>query len=351
MRPLRTLFRGQRLGQLVPLVSLATLGVIAVLALAGEPPPVATFPEPPRVAPLPAPDLGLGSATLTGVVVDGGGRPLADAGLVVLLERRAAWTWTDAEGRFTLDELPERTVEVAIVARGFEPAQVAAVPGPTPVRLTVSRRIDPAPELPGLAAQGLVGRVTFTPLETPAEGYEVAFLPVLGVERIDAGRPARARVGEDGSYHVPDLAPGEYEVLLLPPESRGGTWPNLLAGADGAAPRHEHPAPGEGPTDSELDPLELDLRSRAGALGGRLSDPRRSGGATWLSGALVRVEPLDAAGRPEPARLLWTVSDAEGAWSVRHLPAGRYRVTLAAGDERRERDVIVRERARVDPDL
>lgn len=339
------------LGALVPYGALVALTVIVILAFAGEPPPTATFPEPPEIAPLPRPDLGLGEATLTGVVQDQGGRPVGDAGLVVVLERRVAWTWTDVEGRFHLAELPARTLDVAIVARGFEPARVAALPGPARVRLVLTRKIAPPPDVPGLTAKDLVGQVAFTPLETPGEGYEVALLPALGLDRIDAGFPARARVDADGRYSVAGLAPGEYEVLLLPPEARGGTWPNLLAGADGVAPRHEHPAPGQGPTESEGDPVRLDLRSRAGAVGGRLSDRRRSGGATWLGGALVEVFPLDEDGAPDLARVLWTRSDAEGAWTVRHLPAGRYRVTLAAGAERRERDVIVRERARVDPDL
>jgi hypothetical protein len=284
-------------------------------------------------------------------VVDGGGRPVADAGLVVLHGARIAWTWTDQDGRFRLRELPDAAVDVALVARGFEPARVAALPGPGEARLVLARRIDPAPELPGLTALDLCGQVEFTSLEDPGEGYEVALLPVLGLERIDSGMPRRVRVAADGTFVVPDLLPGEYELSLLPPEARGGTWPNLLTGPDGNAPRHVQPSPGEGPTEDAGDPLRIELRSRAGSLAGRLSDRRRSGGATWLGGAVVRVEPLDEAGVPDPVRVLWTVSDAEGGFSVRHLPAGRYRVSLAAGIERRERDVIVRERARIDPDL
>jgi hypothetical protein len=335
----------------LPPAALVALGVVLVLALASESPPAASFPEPPVLDPLPRPDLGVGPAELTGVVVDGGGRPVADAGLVVLHGARIAWTWTDRDGRFRLTELPDRAVDVALVARGFEPARVAALPGPGEVRLVLARRIDPAPELPGLGALDLGGRVEFTSLETPAEGYELALLPVLGLERIDSGLPRRVRVAEDGTFIVEELLSGEYELVLLPPDARGGHWPNLLAGPDGSAPRHEHPAPGGGPTEDADDPVRIELRSRAGSLAGRLSDRRRAGGATWLGGAVVRVEPLDDAGRPDPVRVLWTVSDAEGGFAVRHLPAGRYRVSLAAGAERRERDVIVRERARIDPDL
>jgi len=337
--------------RLLPTASLVALGVVLVLAWASKSPPAASFPDPPVRAPLPRPDLGRGPLELVGVVVDGGGRPIADAGLVVLHGAQIAWTWTDRDGRFRLAELPDQAVDVALVARGFEPARVAALPGPGEVRLVLARRIDPAPELPGLAALDLGGQVEFTSLETPAEGYELALLPVLGLERIDSGMPRRTRVGADGQFVVEDLLPGEYELLLLPPDARGGQWPNLLVGPDGSAPRHEHPAPGAGPTEDAGDPVRIELRSRAGSLAGRLSDHQRAGGATWLGGAIVRVEPLDEAGRPDPVRVLWTVSDAEGGFAVRHLPAGRYRVSVAAGAERRERDVIVRERARIDPEL
>jgi len=335
----------------LPTAALIALGVVLVLALVSKSPPAASFPDPPVLAPLPRPDLGLGTAELVGVVVDGGGRPVADAGLIVLHGVRIAWTWTDANGSFRLTELPDQAVDVALVARGFEPARVAALPGPGEVRLVLAHRIDPAPELPGLTALDLGGRVEFTSLETPAEGYELALLPVLGLERIDSGMPRRVRVAEDGTFVVEGLLPGEYELLLLPPDARGGHWPNLLAGPDGNAPHHDHPAPGSGPTEDASDPVRIELRSRAGSLAGRLSDRRRAGGATWLGGAVVRVEPLDEVGRADPVRVLWTVSDAEGGFRVRHLPAGRYRVSLAAGAERRERDVIVRERARIDPDL
>lgn len=339
------------LARVIPFAALVVLAVLVVLALAGSPPPVASFAEPPDVAPLAPPDLRLGTATLAGVVVDGAGRPIADAGLLVVDAGRLAWTWTDIEGRFVLTEVPATTLDVALVARGFEPARVSANPGPTPARLVMGRRIDTAPDLPSLAALDVAGRVAFTSLESAEAGYELAFLPVLGLERIDSGLPRRTRVEADGSYRIAGLAPGEYEVHLLPPEARGGVWPNLLVGADAAAPRHEQPAPGGGVTEGEHDPVRLDLRSRAGCLAGRLSDRRRAGGASWLGGAVVRVEPLDVDGRHDPVRVLWTVSDAEGGWTVRHLPAGRYRVSLAAGAERRERNVVVRERARVDPDL
>jgi hypothetical protein len=319
--------------RIVPCLGLAALGAVVLVAVTSAPPPVASYPEPPPPAALPAPATGLGTATLTGTVLDVAGRPVADAGLVVLYGGRLAWAWSDAEGRFTLRDVPLGSFDVAVVARGFEPSRLATTSGGAPARLVLTRRIDPAPELPTLDALDVQGRVEFSPIESPADGYEVAFLPVLGLHRLDSGFPRRARVAPDGSFEVPALAPGEYEVLLLPPEARGGLWPNLLAGADGSTPIHEQP-----PVSADPDgraPIQLPLQSRAGALSGRLSDPRPSGAARWLEGALVRVEPYDGRdGAKDPTRVLWAVSDAEGAWSIRHVPAGNYEVSLTAGAHR-----------------
>lgn len=348
MRPLRWLRR------YVPWAALTTLAVLALLAALGQPPPLVGFPAAPELPPLPRPDLGLGPATLHGTVVDEAGRTVADAGLLVLVGGRLFWTWSGGAGEFRLAGLPrDQPLEVAVVARGFEPAQLAATAGAAPARLTLQRRIDQSPVLPGLAALDLRGEVRFSPLESAAEGYEVALLPVLGLERLDAGFPRRVPVDAEGRFAVPALAPGEYEVLLLPPEARGAGWPNLLAGPDGAAPRHEQPAPDtpEAAAEGPGEPLRLELRSRAGAVQGRLADRRRAGGASWLAGAVVRLEPIDARGEVDPTRVLWAVSDADGGYRLRHVPPGRYRVSLAAGAERRVRDVLVRELTSVDPDL
>ncbi len=353
---------GRLIRRHLPGAALTTLAVLALLAALGEPPPLAGFPAAPAVPPLPRPDLGLGQSELSGRVTDDSGRPVADAGLVVLVAGRLFWTWSDGAGAFRLAGLPSgpqsgpqpgQPLEVAVVARGFEPAQLAATPGPEPVVLVLPRRIDPSPVLPGLQALDLRGEVRFSPLESPAEGYEVAFLPVLGLERLDAGFPRRVAVDAEGRFAVPALAPGEYEVLLLPPEARGATWPNLLAGPDGTAPRHEQPAPGspEAGAEGPSDPLRLELRSRAGAVQGRLADRRRAGGASWLAGAVVRLEPIERDGEVAPARVRWAVSDTDGGYLLRHVPPGRYRVSLAAGAERRVRDVLVRELTSVDPDL
>jgi len=344
-------FRQRLLTRWIPLVSLTLLSALVLRAMTSSPPPLAAFPEPPEIAPLPVPDLALGAATLRGVVVDTTGRPIVDVGLVALLETRVAWTWTDSDGRFVLTEVPARTLELATLARGFEPTRLTAAPGPSEVQLVLTRRIDAPPELPSLAALALAGRVTFTPLEDADGDYELALLPVLGLDRIDSGLPSRAPVARDGSFWFEALPPGEYEVLLLPPEARGGTWPNLLENSAGMAPRHTQPAPGGAATEGPQDPIALDVRSRAGGLEGRLSSRSKSGTATWLAGALVQVEPTDSLGVPIPSRVVWTTSDAEGAYRLRHLPPGRYRVLLAAGEERRERAVLIGERALVNPDL
>ncbi|MEZ6015514.1 MAG: carboxypeptidase-like regulatory domain-containing protein [Planctomycetota bacterium] len=337
--------------RIIPYASLLWLAVLVVLAFASKSPALAPFSTPPALPPLASPDLGLGAATLAGVVVDPSGRAVPDAGLVALAGKRVRSTWTDREGRFTLTRLPEGALDLAVIAQGFEPNRTSVTPGPDPVRVELGRAIRPAPMLPGLAALDLVGKVAFTPLETPAEGYELALLPVLGVERIDAGAPRRTLVAPDGTYRVPRLAPGEYEVLLLPPDARGGLWPNLLTGADLNPLRHDHPAPPTEELATEFEPVRLDLHSRAGSLEGRLTDRRRARGAAWLGGALVRVEPIGANGEPDPVRVVWAVSGEDGAWSVRHLPPGRYHIALAAGEERRDVDVIVREQQRVRSDL
>lgn len=170
--------------------------------------------------------------------------------------RAVRWAWTDSLGRFHLDGLTSgQPLVLVVLAADHMPATFDVELGPgVPVDDLVWTLPDPIAEveaLPALEFGDLEGRVRRPLGERGTAGLEVLLRPLevsLSPDGDDeamaylAGRiERRATVDASGSYTVPALAAGFYEVLVLPDWARGGTWPVLGRGAFDHAPGSRQP--------------------------------------------------------------------------------------------------------------
>lgn len=359
MKPLR----------LVPLASLAAVVGVGAVAFLSDPPLDFPFSEPPEGPPMPQVELTLGSHALVGRVVDDAGEGVDGAGVTTKDGARPVWTWTDADGNFTLDEIEDGPKRVLVTAQDFQstgfdvPFDASA---PEPVVLTLERRIGPPADPPGLSLRDLVGTVDFGALAAPQKGYELLFLPLTKPSDVEGGFPRRVEVDPDGSFEVRLMHEGDYRVILLAPEDRGANAPDLLTTAKGETRTYEHRVDGEAGG--------LTIVSTAGGVRGTVTfPPSRSSVSAQperqtVRGALVRVEryaderdALDQSEGEDPPRerttnllrdeFRATRTDAEGRYLLRDLPPGRYRLTVVAGRSRRQTDVTIPARTAVDVDL
>ncbi len=349
----------------IPVLSLGVvLGVVLVSSLS-SPPVDFPFTEPPDGAALAAAEIQVGDRTLFGVVTGIDGAPLDGAGVSIQQGTRPYFTWTDAEGRFVLDELLAGDVRVLIVAQGFqatafEVAGVQATSVAEPKPFVMDRPISAPPTPPGIQLADLSGKVEFSPPadenEGPREGYELLFQPTTAPGDGDGGFPRRVAVKSDGTFDVKLLHVGRYRTILLAPEDRGGSVPDLLAGADGAPRTFEHVQGDEVPT--------LVLNSTAGALRGVVYDDEIEGSVPGtVRGGLIRAERIRSdvgadtgQGNPSGRRLERSdfravQSGPSGKYVVRDLAPGRYLVSLVAGRRRQEFTVDIPPRKTVDFDL
>ena len=329
---------------LLPAAGLIALAVVAAQALRPSPPLPLSLAEAPASDRLTAPELDLGQAVLAGVVVDDLGLPVSGATLVTERAGRPIWTESDERGRFELRELDPGPVQLSIVHDDFGALERIALAGGGPVELGLGARLVPPPTVALTPRAPLAGRVL---LRTAGnlEGFELAFLPVAPADRVGSGIPRRIGLDATGEFRLEALHEGEYEVALLPPWARGGTWPDLLRGWEAPAVRWTHVA-----ATPEGEPRTLELVCVAGEIAGRVLSPD---GERALGGAMITAVPaLDEGASPAPARILPPVrSDAQGQFRIPMLPPGPYTVTLIAGSDRRQAEVRVPEAGSVDPGL
>ena len=362
-----------KLFRIVPYVSLALVGSVMAIAILSDPELDFPFSEPPEGAALPAVELGLGSTTLFGRVLDDQGDPIDGAWVITKDGDRPVWTWTDANGDFALRELAAGERSVLVNALGFlaTPFDVAtgAIDSSTqaePLTLTLERRIGAPPVTPGLRLRDLVGSVDLGVFARVDERYELLFMPTTTPLDVDGGFPRRAVVEPDGSFEVPLLHEGPYRLVLLSPLDRGARSPDLFGDGEGGVQTYDHSANAEGTT--------LGLTSNAGAIRGvvigpesRASDDRATSRGI-VRGALVRAERYaETPGRSpeaepgesprEPTNPVLrdefraTRTDRNGRYVLNDLTPGRYRVTVVAGRTRRQIDVTVPPREAVDIDF
>jgi len=281
-----------------------------------------------------------GTLELHGRVLSAAGAPAADA--FVVLERPEDepagaeplyHAYTDAEGRFTLARLEPGSYRVVLQHASAPPREFAlelpaAGLGAEELRWELAAPLPPLSVLPEIRRCTLSGRVLAPEVWSAGggsglEGFELVLTPVAGTPELSGACQRRAATDAGGRTQLTDLVVAEYQLELLPPWARGGSWPVLarstFAALEGAA-------------------NEVVLAPRVGALEGELLED----GGEPLVGALIEVTSLEAqdpVGKPE----LWPpeVSDEAGRFRLELLPPGRYRLHLRAGRAARDVEVAV----------
>lgn len=250
-----------------------------------------------------------GGHEISGRVVDGGGAPVAGASITAIAEAR---DWRGAEARsgddggFTIAGVRDGQYRLRVTREGYatrlldEPLQVAGAPlGGVEIVLMAGGSIRGA--LLGVAAD-----------QIPA----ITVMATSGDSQWAIGQ-----VSHDGSYRIPDLAPGEWNVQAL--IAQGAVARGQVSLADGAA----------------VAVLDLEFGSGVTLTG----QVRRAGQAA--AGLMVQVSGLDVASG------FVATTDHQGRFRIVGLEAGRYRLEVAdftGGMQHREeleidgdRDVVV----------
>ena len=134
-------------------------GFIAIIAVVAAAP--ATMRSPLAQEPIESfhrPAFPRGTATITGVVRTDAGVPAAGATLTLQERDPDRWRYSsreitaDAQGRFTIDSVPQLTLSLTAALKGFTEAQLGQVrPGlrGTPIRLAAGERLEVTLELTG----------------------------------------------------------------------------------------------------------------------------------------------------------------------------------------------------------
>lgn len=331
----------------LPIVFLILLALLGWVALRTDAPLNFPFTEPPKQAPLPEPEFEVGTAVLEGVLLGDREAPVEQALVSVMDGPRLLWTFTDEEGRFRITGMSPGRREVSLLARDYPPITRDVVVGSNPVVLSMPDPHGEPPLVRNIERTDLAGTVSLPGDEAGLEGFEIAFLPDRDPARPGAAVPARFRLDASGGFVARELAHGTYHVLLLPEWARSGSWPDLLSGVGGEPFALVHPREQSG------EPLALEARS--GVIRGVVTDGRGPAGASveFVEGAMVIVQTV-AEPSPEPGSArVWppAMTGATGAFEIRHLPPGRYRVIVHSGDSRIEQEVTVRPRSIMDVDL
>ena len=264
---------------------------------------------------------------LVGSLLGPGGEPRPGLLVGVRGPSTFEFTWTDRDGSFRLTNLEAGALELVGVSPQLPHLRTTIeLPRAGPIELNLPTPLGPVQTLPRVQRAALRGRME-TSFSESSQGYEIALAPLPRPEATEPigawafgleGRvPRRVPCEADGSFEVEDLALGPYRISLLPPWANGGSWPLLLERS------YEHTS--EAP--------ELVLRSQAGRIVGSLSDDR---GAPVV-GARIEVTDAESPDRVWPPAL----SAADGGFTVRHLPEGTYRVSVATGEARAEERVRV----------
>ena len=345
--------RRPRLLTVVPFAALTVVLGVLTVAFLSDPPLDFPFSEPPGGAPIPAVELSMGEHTLVGQVVDPSGAPVDGAGVSLKEGARPFWTWTAADGSFSLAELDAGPKRVLVTALGLQATAFDVELDPAavdPVVLHLEREIV-APEVEeGLLLQDLSGRVDLGPLAGAEAGYELLFMPLLPPSELGGGFPRRVALDPSGRFEARLLHEGDYRVVLLAPQDRGGKGPDLLSSNSGDIVTLQHGA--DGATG------EVRYASVAGAIRGTVTAPATRPDAVDrpVRGALIQAEPF-AGGRPDRTGAASAVkaddfratrTDPEGRFVLSDLRPGKYRVTVVAGRARRQSDIVVPAREMVD---
>ena len=278
-------------------------------------------------------ELPVGERVLRGEVRDHAGEPAE--GVQILLFRAEALAdraepvkvaFTDAEGRFELDELFATEYGIVLALHGVEPRTetitVPETPLVTEAAFVLTPPLEPLEVLPEIDRADLVGRIV--PLGPPAptvlepvdlRDYEVAVRPKDTNHPLGGAVVRRTLTDERGSFRFEGLVAADYDLELYPHWAQGGSWPVL----DRVELTH---------TPDGTEGAELVVRS--GSIEGRLVDLDQRPVEGALDQDLAGGGPApDLAGRAVGRR---RALRADGS-SRRELPAAR------SGRRRRARSV------------
>lgn len=313
----------------VPLLSLAGVfvGYVVDRTLLEQPKELEIRPAPAtRLPPL---ELPARPRTLSGHVVDPAGAPLSDALVWLRAHDAPHFAYTDASGAFRIEAIEEPPWHATVVAQGFAPLvreleKVEAVD--TTFRMDAPLGAPPA--LPKISRTRLAGEVKGLATGAVA-GDEVVLIPTAQPESLSAPLPRRTKVGADGRFAFEDLIVGEYAVEVRPEWARGGSWPDLLRAIDEPRPRTIDLA--KTANASKPEPLALELA--VGDLEGKLAGLEGEA----IEGGLVLASPASDPSRVFPPE----TSGADGTFSMRGLPAGRYLLAIRAGSASVQKEVVV----------
>lgn len=300
---------------MIPIGALLVIAAgIAIARWRGEtppPPPIHAAPET-HLAPLAFPER---SGTIDGALAGPDGAPIAHAVLWLRAGSELSFTESAPDGAFRFGAVASGPRTIGVLATGFELQRFELAENDVAPKLVLARAAPP-PSLPDVKRSPLAGIVAAPGFEP--DGAQVWLVPTVAPETLGAPLPARATCDREGRFAFDALIEGEYGVQLLPKWAANGTWPDLLRPLAGAAPRTlRHDA------SSAAKPLEL--HPVAGSVHGVLRDVR----AAAIEAGFVSIAPQGDATR------LWPVvsSGADGSFTCRDLPAGKYVLSVRAGGD------------------
>ncbi|MEW4288285.1 carboxypeptidase regulatory-like domain-containing protein [Rossellomorea marisflavi] len=232
------------------------------------------------------------AGTLTGTITDPGSAPIPNATVTIFQNNvQIASVLTDAAGNYTIPGLSPGSYTVSIGALNYSTLTLGTsiASGQTTV---LNATLTPNPGT-------LTGLVTDTG-STPLSGVNITVTTSSGTGTI----VATTVTGNDGTYTVPGLAPGNYIVVA------SGT--NFQQGSEGATI-----------TSGGTTVVNFILAANPGSLAGTITNAQTG---TPIAGANVQVRILDAGGS-----IIATVSsDTNGQYAVGNLAPGFYTVVASA---------------------
>ena len=260
---------------------------------------------------------------LAGKITSPAGEPLEHALVWLRSGDEGSFAFTDSKGSFRFEELGAGPWPAKVLALGFEPLELTLEESSAPQIVVLKKAYGPPPSLAPIEHAPCAGRLVLPegPDALDATDFEVVLQPEAPT-RIDSAVPRRVLCDAKGYFRIDDLIVAHYDLRVLPAWARGGTWPDLLAGVGGGKAHDFTHKRGDG---------ELLLALELGTIEGRLQEP--------LAHAPVQGALVELALARDPGRVwLPQATDAAGRFALRALPAGRYRLTLRAGE-----NVLVRE--------
>jgi hypothetical protein len=301
----------KRLLTLAPIALAALfLGALVLPWLAAPERPLPSFTpaRPPQLGALQPP---LGSASLSGRVVDIDGRAVSGVTLYLRSGNVPQWTETDERGEFEFLDVHDEDLAVAVLRWGHPPRLERTRPGT--VEFVLPPASAPPAMVPDIESARLSGQILH-PMGSTAldpQGYELVLRPTTPEHELGPAVERRVHCDTGASFAIDDLALSTYDVHVVPHWATGSLWPDL------AAPefaRIEHRGAG----------FDARVILRAGAVAGYAVDAQ---GAP-VEGVLVTLQvPGD------PVRVwLPQLSDAAGRFYFADVPPGTYVLSALAGE-------------------